>query len=435
MILKIAIKNLLHKSLSSLLCWVLLSVSVGIISLLLILQSQFENQFTKNIEGVDMVIGAKGSPLQLILSAVYHVDAPTGNIKYAEAQQWMQHPFVGKAIPLAYGDSYRGYSIVGTNKDYLDKYKASLETGKMFEKDFEVVIGSALAHKLQLKTGTHFYSTHGNDEHGDVHKEFAYTVTGILKPTGTVVDNLLISNIESVWKIHEHHHHHDEHGEANAAEESEAHHHDGEETEAHHEEHHNGADAHEENEAHEKKEKELTAVLLKFRNPMGNIQLPRIINEKTNMMAAVPAIEINRLFTLFGVGIDTITNMGWGIMLLSGLSVFVALFNSLKERKYELALMRTMGAGRSRLLFLLLLEGLILAIAGIITGLLLSRLALWFIAGGFEKDYHLNIQQWWLQTPGEIYLILLTLCMGLVASLVPAIKAWFINISKTLANE
>lgn len=404
MILKLAIKNLLHKPLSSLLCWVLLSVSVGIISLLLILQQQFEKQFSRNIDGIDMVIGAKGSPLQLILSTVYHIDAPTGNIKLDEAEKWMRHPFVEKAIPLAYGDSHRGYSIVGTTRDYLDKYEAVLEIGKLYEKDFEVVVGSSLARKLQLKPGSSFYSTHGNDEHGEEHNDKAYTVTGILKPSGTIIDNLIIGNIESVWKIHEHHE----------------------------EKNHSGAAVKEEE--HEE-EKELTAVLLKFRNPMGNVQLPRIINEKTNMMAAVPAIEINRLFTLFGTGIDTLKNMAWGIMFLSGLSVFVALFNSLKERKYELALMRTMGAGRSRLLLLVLLEGLILCFAGIITGLLLSRIALWLFGNAFEKDYHFTITQWSLQQPGEFYLILLTICTGLIASIIPAVKAWVINISKTLANE
>ncbi|GAB3414114.1 ABC transporter permease [Niabella aquatica] len=409
MMLKLAWKNLLHKPLSTLLCWILLTVSAGTIFLLIILQDRFENQFANNISGIDMVLGAKGSPLQLILSAVYHVDAPTGNISYEEAQKWMQHPFVEKAIPLAYGDSYKGYSIVGTTKDYPGKYGATIATGHWNKNDFEVVVGSALADKLQLKAGSSFYGMHGNDEHGEEHREKAYTVTGVLNPTGSVVDNLIIGNMESVWKIHEHHH------------ESEEHH----ETNGHHEEEEHG-------EAH--RGKELTAVLLKFRTPMGNVQLPRIINKQTNMMAAVPAIEVNRLFTLFGVGIDTLKSMAWGIMLLSGLSVFVALFNSLKERKYELALMRTMGAGRGKLTGLVLLEGVMLSIAGIITGLLLSRLALWFIAGRFEKDYHISIQAWTLQLPAELYVCMLAVTIGLIASLVPAVKAWFINISKTLAN-
>ncbi|MBN8857726.1 MAG: FtsX-like permease family protein [Sphingobacteriales bacterium] len=412
MILKLAIRNLLQKPLTTLLSWVLLTVSVGIISMLLLLQGQFEKQFTGNIKDVDMVIGAKGSPLQLILSAIYHIDAPTGNIKYAEAEKWMQHPYVEKAIPLAYGDSYKGYSIVGTTKDYLDKYSAKILTGSLYESDFEVVAGYSLAKKLHLQTGSQFYSTHGTDGHGEEHKDKAYTVTGILQPAGTVVDNLFIGNIESVWKIHEHHHHDDNDGEAVNA---------------------SNAGSHGENDDHHGKE--LTAVLLKFRTPVGSVQLPRIINSQTNMMAAVPAIEMNRLFSLTGIGIDTLQYVGWGIMALSALSIFISLFNSLKERKYELALMRTMGAKRVDLLMLLVLESVVLCIAGFIAGILLSRLAIWALSASFESSYHFEIQPWTLNIPGGVQLLVLTLLLGMLAASVPAIKAWFINISKTLTHE
>lgn len=184
----------------------------------------------------------------------------------------------------------------------------------------------------------------------------------------------------------------------------------------------------------EEGEKELTAVLIKFRDPMGYMQLPVIINEKTHMMAAIPAIEVNRLFTLFDVGIATLKNIRWGIMLLSVLSVFVALFNSLKERKYELALMRTLGAGRNQMLVLLLLEGVLLCLAGTTTGLLLSRAFLLIMSGAFAKDYHVNITNPALQWPVEAWLIALTICLGIAAALVPGVKAWFINISKTLSD-
>ena len=152
------------------------------------------------------------------------------------------------------------------------------------------------------------------------------------------------------------------------------------------------------------------------------------------MMAAMPAIEMNRLFSLFGVGFTTLQNIGWGIMVLSGLSVFVALYNSLKERKYEMALMRTMGASKIKLLLLVLTEGLILCLAGLVSGLLLSRIALFFFAGGFEKDYNLVFKEWLLPLQQEWYLAIFAVVLGIAAALIPAIKAWFINISKTLSN-
>lgn len=402
MIVKLALKNILHKPLSFLLGWILITVSTGIISLLLLVQKQLEDQFTNNIKGVDLVIGAKGSPLQLILSAVYHIDAPTGNIPFEEAEKWMQHPFVETAIPLAYGDSYKGYAVLGTTSAYLEKYNATIEQGKIYNKDFEVVAGKNLAQLLHLKVGDSFYGTHGDKEGGEQHKEHAYHVTGILKKTGSVTDNLIICNIESVWKMHEHHEE-DENKEGSKEEE-------------------------------EHDVKELTAVLLKFRNPMAQIQLPRLINSNTNMMAAVPAIEINRLFSLLGVGIDTLEKMAWGIMLLAALSVFITLFNALKEKKYELALMRTMGGGRFKMMLLVLIESLSLCIAGFFCGIILSRVALYFLSKSAESNYHFSIAEFGLQWPQEGYLLLTIISVGIVSALIPSIKAYYLNISKTLAN-
>lgn len=409
MLLKLAWKNLWQKPLNTLLSWFLLAVSVAIISVLFMFQHRFEQQFTRSISNVDMVIGAKGSPLQLILSAVFHIDAPTGNIKYAEVEKWMQHPYVATAIPLAYGDAYKGYSIVGTTPQFVKQPGIELIRGKFNAADFEVVAGHGIAQKLGLKPGSKFYSAHGNDEHAEEHNSYPYTVTGVLKPTGQITDNLLITNLESVWKIHEHGDHEAEH-----------------DTEHNEQNQHHNADS---------TNREITAVLLKFRNPLASIQLPRTINEQTGLMAAVPAIEINRLFSLFGIGIDVLTSVGIGIMVLSSLSIFVALFNSLKERKYELALMRTMGASRSKLLFLMLLEAGILCVAALVTGLAASRLVIWSMAEKLENDYRLAISPFTFQVPEELNLCLLTILLSLAAALIPAIGAWFINISKTLSHE
>ena len=127
MIAKLAWKNIWFKPLNTILSVVLLTSSVAIITTLVLVEKQFEEKFTNNIDGVDLVLGAQGSPLQLILSSVYHVDAPTGNISYDSAKVWIQHPFVEKAIPLAFGDNSRGFKILGTTADYLEKYEAKIK--------------------------------------------------------------------------------------------------------------------------------------------------------------------------------------------------------------------------------------------------------------------------------------------------------------------
>ena len=413
MIAKIAWKNTWFKPLNTVLSIILLTASVAIISLLILLQKQFEKQFSSNIDGVDLVIGAKGSPMQLILSSVYQMDAPTGNINYKDAQVWMKHPFVKTAIPLAFGDNYRGFRIVGTTNEYLKKYEAEIISGAMFTKNFEVVLGSEVAHKMNIKVGDKFFGSHGDAEEGEVHDEYAYVVKGIASPTGKVIDNLILTNIESVWAMH----HHEEDGAATAIHE------------------HEDGDNHQHEEAHNHEaDHEITAVLIKLKNKMGFILWPRLIAQNTKMQAASPAIEINRLFSLFGIGLEALQYLAYGIMLISGISIFIALYNTLKERKYEFALMRVSGASRSQLLILVLFESILLCIIGFVLGTIVGRLGLYFISTSTEENYKMAFNPFEFAGEEEGILFLTTIFVGLIAALIPAVKAYRLNISKTLAN-
>ncbi|WP_297869130.1 FtsX-like permease family protein [uncultured Flavobacterium sp.] len=418
MIAKLAWKNIWFKPLNTILSVVLLTSSVAIITTLILVEKQFEEKFSSNIDGVDLVMGAQGSPLQLILSAVYQVDAPTGNISYDSAKVWMQHPFVQKAIPLAFGDNYRGYKILGTTPDYLEKYGAEISEGKLFEKNFEVVIGSDIAQKLSLKIGDEFFGSHGDAAEGEVHEHYAYKVVGIVKPTGKVVDNLILCTIPSVWQMHGSH----------GAEENPAH---GEEGHVHveGEEHHEEADM-----TLDEPGMEITAVLLKFRNKMGIVTWPRIIAQNTKMQVASPAIEVNRLFSLFGIGISALQYLAYGIMLISGISIFIALYNTLKERKNEFALMRVNGAKRLQLLKVVMIESLLLCVVGFVFGTILGRVGLSMLSNSAEEDFKMSFNPYEFIWEKEGTLFLLTIFVGFLAAVIPAVKAYNLNISKTLAN-
>jgi putative ABC transport system permease protein len=465
MITKIAWKNIWFKPLNTLLSIILLTASVAIITLLILLQEQFEKKFNSNVEGIDLVMGAQGSPLQLILSAVYQVDAPTGNISYTEAKTWMDNPFVERAIPLAFGDNYRGFKIVGTTPAYLKHYEAKIEQGKVFKENFEVVIGSTVAEKMKLKVGDQFFGSHGDSEEGEVHDTHAYTVTGITAKTGKVVDNLILCTIPSVWAIHDHGHDHEveeahdhegeEHNhehtegtthdhdhEAHTNEADDAHGHDHEvaghdhdhaEGEAHSHDHDHGHDHDHEAEISEAG-KEITAVLLKMKNKPALLSWQYMIPMNTKMQAASPGKEINRLFSLFGIGLQALQYLAYGIMLISGISIFIALFNTLKERKYEFALLRVNGASRVQLLSLVLIESLILCVTGFVFGTIVGRIGLVLISGSSEEEFKMSFNPFTFVWDKEGYLFLLTIAVGVVAALIPAIKAYSLNISKTLAN-
>lgn len=416
MIAKLAWKNIWFKPLNTVLSVVLLTSSVAIITTLILLEKQFEEKFSSNIENVDLVLGAQGSPLQLILSSVYQVDAPTGNISYDSAKVWMNHPFVEKAIPLAFGDNYRGYKILGTTTDYLSKYNAKVTDGVLFEKNFEVVVGSEIAQKLSLKVGDEFYGSHGDAEEGEVHEDYAYKVVGIASETGKVVDNLIVCTIPTVWQMHHQHEENPAHGEEGHIHEA-------------------GEQEHKEAELTiDEPNMEVTAVLLKIRNQMAKLTWQRVIPQNTKMQAVSPAFEINRLFGLFGIGVTALQYLAYGIMLISGISIFIALYTSLKEREPEFALLRVNGARRFQLLQIVMIESILLCVVGFVFGSITGRVALSMLSNASEADFKMSFDPYTFLWQKEGILLVITLLVGSIAALIPAIKAYNLNISKTLAN-
>jgi putative ABC transport system permease protein len=406
-LLKISWSNIRFKPMNTMLSIVLLSFGIGIISLMLLIQDQLGEKFNRNIKDIDFVLAAKGSPVQAILANVYHVDAPTGNIKITEAKKIFRNPMVLDAIPLAYGDNYEKFRIVGTNHKYSEHYGCTLKEGVLFDKPFEATIGSRVAKQTGLKIGSTFTSVHGFDhaQDGDPdahHHDKPFTVVGIFEESSSVIDNLILTPVESIWMVHDHSHDQEEH-------------------------------VHAEGEEHDPDEgKEVTAYLIKKRNK-GAFGLLSRLTQNTTMQLANVAVENSRLIDNFGIGMSTITAIAVAIMILSFVSIFISLYNSMKERKYELALMRTMGGTRKTLFTLILQEGLILVVLGFALGLLLSRAGLLVLSSSMSENFNYSFDKLGI-TMNEVYLFALTLLIGIVASLLPALRALRMDISKTLAN-
>ncbi len=417
-LLQLSWKNILHKPSSTLLSLVLFALGVGLVSLLMLVNRQLQEKFEKNLAGIDMVVGAKGSPLQLILSSMYHIDAPTGNVAISDVKAFFnpKHPVIGRAVPLSLGDNYRGYRIVGTTFDFFDLYNAEPAQGRRWKAVNEVVIGAAVADALGLEIGNTFNSSHGfviddNLEHADAEP---FKVAGILRPTGAVVDQLILTSPQSIWAVHGHDH---------TEEEGEDHH------------DHAHADYRDLNKPLiEYAGESITAVLVQFkaRNAM-TLNMPRNINENTNLQAATPAWEINRLYAILGDSALALQVLAIIIIAVSGLSVFLSLYSSLRDRRYELALMRVMGASRGKLFALILLEGLLLAAMGCIIGLVLSHAGMEVFARVLESSYRYSFTGA-LFLKEEIWLVLAALGVGLLAAFIPAVQARNTDISQTLAE-
>ena len=452
-LLKLSWKNLIHKPLNLALTLILFALGVGLISLLLNLNHQIEENFNKNLAGIDLVLGAKGSPLQLILCAMYHVDNPTGNINIEKAKAFLnpRHPLIKDAVPLSLGDSYRNYRIVGTTYDILEFYNAELAEGDLWANNMEVTVGAAVADILHLHVGDTFKSSHGLVEGIEEH-EHDFTVVGILEPTGSVIDQLILCNTQSIWDSHAHTDEAADGGEPvpNSLREQTA---DGGH-EGHNHDHHDHDHSHDKVppasydsltlrkiatedrlELLNHPEQDITAILLKYKS-RTNIQalnMGRNINENTEIMAAAPPIEVARLQTNLGGGTKVLTQLAGVIVFVSGLSIFISLFSSLRDRKYELALMRVMGGTPGTLFWVILLEGLILAVLGYLFGILLSHLGLSILANFMEDSYRYSFSGLKFLA-AEGYLFFGALVVGFVAALVPALQARKTDISETLAK-
>lgn len=405
-------KYIKGKPLSTALNVLLLSFGTGIIVVLLLASSQVQDKLTKNASGIDLVVGAKGSPLQIILGSIYHIDYPTGNIPLKEAAALARNRLVKNTIPLALGDSYKTLRIVGTTQAYAELYGLEAATGKLWQADFEVTLGATAAKTLGLGVGDTFYGEHGMADGGEAHESHAYEVVGVLEPTGKVVDNLILTSIPSVWLMHGHE----------------------EDTE------HNDHTAEETTEvlgirltADELEEKEVTSLLIQYRGPMAAVQLPRMVNSQSSMQAASPAFETARLFSLVGVGVEVVQGFAYLIIFMAGLSIFIALYNSLKERQYDLAIMRSLGASRLKLFVHIVLEGLIITTLGGLAGFVLGHGVIEIMARVVFDGQAPGITGF-IFLPSELYILYISLLLGVVASLIPAINAYKTDISDVLAK-
>ena len=404
------------QKLNTLLNTLLLGFGIAIIVVLLLVSTQMQDKFSRNAQGVDMVVGAKGSPLQIILCNIFHIDFPTGNIPLEDAIWLSRNRLIAGAIPLALGDSYQTIRIVGTNAKYVELYGGQIAEGKLWSEDLEVTLGSQAARTLGLSIGDEFSGEHGMSEGGHVHEDHNYKVVGILAPSNSALDNLIMTNIESVWIMHAY----EEEGEG----EEHAHEHSEEELI----ENPFGIKVY-----HDLEGKEITSLILQFRGPMAAVQMPRMINARGNLQAASPAFEMARLLNIVGIGVDVVQGFAYLIIFIAGLSVFIALYNSLKERKYDLAIMRSMGASRLKLLLHIILEGMIITFLGGLTGFVLGHGVVELIGSMTSEGGQVSVTGRIFLTE-ELLIIVISFALGVVASLIPAITAYRTDISKVLAK-
>ena len=377
----------------------LLSLGLASITLVLLVNHQIQQAFARDLAGIDVVVGAKGSPLQLILSGVFQIDTPTGNVPLADVQTLQANPQVAKLIPISMGDSFKGYRIIGTTPDYVSHYAGVMASGALWQAPMQAVLGAKVARDTGLRVGDSFVGSHGLGGGGHAHGQTPYAVTGVLAPSGSVMDRLILTATESVWRVHE------------------------KDT---------ALDAADQKILEE--EREVTLALIQYRSPLAAVTFPRFINTSTNMQAASPALEVSRLLGLIGIGADVLRAFAGVLLLTAGVSVFIALWSAVRERRADLALLRMLGAAPRQLAALLWCEALWLALLATLLGLALGQgvAALLAVALDVDKSISLAALNWpvaLLSVPA------LALGVAVASALLPTWEAYRVSVLELLQSR
>lgn len=405
-VLTLSWRYLWSRPLATALNLLLLALGLASMAFVLIARDQVDRAFERDLAGIDAVVGAKGSPMQLILAGVFHLDVPPGNIPLAEAMKLAQHPQVAQLIPLSLGDNLRGFRIVGTTHDYPAHYGALLAQGALWQAPMQAVLGAQVAQRTGLQVGQAFEGAHGLGVGGAAHGATPYTATGVLAPCGCVLDRLVLTATESVWRVHDDMHAGEGMNETERAELAEA----------------------------LAAEREITLALIRYRTPLAAVSFPRFINQSTSLQAAAPAVEITRLLGMVGVGTQVLRALAGVLLVVAGLSVFIALWSAVRERRADLAMLRMLGAPPARVAALLLCEALWLALLACALGLLAAH-ALTALMGEMLMARHSLAITGWQWVPGEAWVPVLAFGVAVVAALLPALSAYRVDVTQLLNSR
>ena len=392
----LAFRYLWSRPLAALLNLLLLTLGLASITFVLLASEQIDRAFERDLAGIDLVVGAKGSPMQLILAGVFHIDVPPGNIRLDEVQELARQPQVAKLIPLSLGDAFRGFRIVGTTADYLAHYRVPLAQGQAWTGPMEAVLGAQVAQATGIKVGDSFVGSHGLGARGHEHGDDPYRVTGVLAPCGCVVDRLILTATESVWQVHE-------------------------KTMATDEEDRKALQA----------EREVTIALITYKSPLAAASFPRWVNSTTDMQAAAPAVEVSRLLRMLGVGSEVLRGVGAVLLLTAGLSVFIAFWTAVRERRADLAMLRMLGAAPAKVAALLLCEALWLALLASVLGLAAGHGLTALVGYLLEAQRSLPITgRIWV--PAEAWIPAAAVAVATVAALIPVVSAYRVDVAQLL---
>lgn len=416
--MKMALQYLRSRLLVTILTVSSVALGLALATIVLVLSEQTKDNLKNEIGYWDVAVGAKGSKLQLILNSLYYLDAPTGNVSVEVWHHLQADQTVKRIIPLTMGDNYNGSPIIGTTEEFFtDRQERNpqgkiFSSGEIFREPFEVVVGADVASRNKLKLGDKIVSAHGwGNTSGDMHPDNPFTIVGILVRSGSSMDRALYTDYHSTWLVHAGHHHDgdEEHDTAMPAEDAQAHEHGD--------------------------HQEVTALLVRLKQPTRRFTFVDEINKTQPAMAAVPVDEIRLLdHTLIAPLQRMLLLVSYMVVFVSALSILISLYLTIHQRRRDIAILRSLGATQGDIFRLITLEAAILAGLGVIVGSLIGHSLIAISAPTISEQYGVLLQAWRLQGM-EIGIAVSVWLLGILAGLLPAIMAYRLPVADTLTRE
>lgn len=411
---KLAIKSAWNRRLT--LGLMLISIALSVAMLLGV--ERFRNEahegFSHSVSGTDLIVGARTSPVQLMLYAVFRIGEASNNIHIKAFNDISANPMVAWTIPISLGDSHHGFPVIGTTAAYFEHFHYGddqslvLSQGKPFNKVFDAVIGAEVAKQLHYTLGQHITLSHGMGGAGLAeHADKPFTVVGILAPTGTPVDRSVHISLEAITAIHL-----DWVGGAQLP---------GFSIPAKY------------LQKFDLKPKEITAMLVGLKSRAAVFKVQREVNnyEAEPLLGVMPGVALEELWQVVSVIEKTLLAVS-AMVVIVGLSGLIAvILAGLNERRRELAILRSVGARPLDIFLLLNLEGLAITLGGIILGVVALSLLTLVLAPILQANYGLVVKLSFISVD-ELQLLLLVLIVGVLASLVPGYRAYKLSLADGL---
>lgn len=405
--LLLALRSIWNRRTTALLTIAAIAISVALLLGVQKMRTSAKESFANTVSGVDLIVGARSGPLNLLLYSVFRVGDATANVSWESYQKIARHPDVAWTIPISLGDSHRGFRVLGTTPDYFRHYRyagdrdLAFASGKPFADLYDTVLGADVAAQLGYKLGDPVVIAHGlGNVSFALHKDKPFRVVGILARTGTPVDRTVHVSLEAITAIHV--------------------------------DWQSGMQAMpgQRVDAEQAREMDLTptsitAFMVGMRSKVMTFTMQRAVNEyrMEPLLAIIPGVALSQLWQLVGVA-DTALMVIAGFVVLAGLlGMLTAILTSLNERRREMAILRSVGARARHVFTLLVAEAGLLATAGVAAGVAVAYLAMWAAAPLLSNRYGIFVQITGLSRY-DLAILAGIVCAALLMGLLPAWRAY-----------